>query len=215
MNKLIKKSFHRKDSGFTLIELLIVIVIIGILAGVLIAVINPVRQQNRARNAAVRAAMLKAAFAVNTTRAGIGRLPSGTELTVELENMNPVGEDCARDQNFVGNPLDCFFEVSGTRLPSYCGADAAMGTPTDGTSEQCYMRLYNTSPNGDLTDGTFRIGGPAYKIDPAGTAYDMYIFDSSKGLLICDGDYVWATQAVIPDTDIGTRPTQPCEVQAE
>ena len=209
MKKLIKKSFHQKESGFTLIELLIVIVIIGILAGVLIAVINPVRQQNRARNAAVRAAMLKAAFAINTTRAGIGRLPSGTELTIELENMTPISTSCANAAD-----LDCFFDVSGTVLPSYCdGTD--MATPTDATTGQCHMHLINTSANNDLTDGTFRIAAPAYKIDPAGTAYEIYLFDSSRGLLVCNGNFDYDTSAPLGTDDVGTRPTNPCEVQAE
>ena len=182
MNKLIKKSFHRKEKGFTLIELLIVIVIIGILAGVLIAVINPVRQQNRARNAAVRAAILKASFAVNTVRAGIGTIPSNSTLSQELENMVPsptVGEcDPA-----TADELDCLFSLSGTQLPGLCPA----GSPIPGAAAatQCYMHL--VSAGADLLSGQFRLAAAKFPLSTGGTAEApaYYLFDSSNGLMTC------------------------------
>lgn len=190
MKKLIKKSFHRKEEGFTLIELLIVIVIIGILAGVLIAVINPVRQQNRARNAAVRAAMLKAAFAVNTVRAGIGELPEGLDLTTELENIRfgslssasnpPTDDGCS----VVGN-LDCLFEMSGTLLPKTCAGDYY--TPSATGNNQCFMWVFATdTDHNDLRSGSFRIVAAQYNLSPGDvTNYKWYVFDSGAGLLEC------------------------------
>lgn len=176
-----KKSFHR-ESGFTLIELLIVIVIIGILAGVLIAVINPVRQQNRARNASVRAAILKTAFAVNTVRAGIGSLPSGSALSTEMENISyRVGDaGCASTTS-----LNCTFTMSGTTLPKNCGADFV--TPSSTGANDCHMRLISIGNNtyGDLIAGKFRLVSAAFNLDSASTNYHMYVFDSSQGLLDC------------------------------
>ncbi len=189
MKKLIKKSFHRKEKGFTLIELLIVIVIIGILAGVLIAVINPVRQQNRARNAAVRAAVLKAAFAVNTVRAGIGTLPSNSSLTEELENFLPGGSWDDADGNTTQycdqstiDDLDCYFSLSGTNLPGYC-SDASPSIPTNGGTADCLMHLVNIGT--DLIDGQFRLASPKFALDTANGPYEYYLFSSSSGLLLC------------------------------
>ncbi len=184
--KKLNKSF-RANSGFTLIELLIVIVIIGILAGVLIAVINPVRQQNRARNAAVRAAILKVAFGVNTVRAGIGRLPAEDELTTELENITTVGTTC--DTTGV---LDCYFSVSGTSLPAIC-ASPESAIPTNGSS-QCALHLVTTSS--DLRTGTFRIASAKFPLTPGvTTGLQIYLFDSSRGLLECDSTVVYAGAA--------------------
>lgn len=184
MKKLIKKSFHRKEKGFTLIELLIVIVIIGILAGVLIAVINPVRQQNRARNAAVRAAILKASFAINTVRAGIGTLPSNSTLGLELENMIPNIPLCTQATN---NQLNCQFTLSGTQLPVLCTATTG-AIPREGNTTgnaQCYMHLVSNGT--DLLSGQFRIAAAKFPLSNRGTfepaAY--YLFDSSNGLMTC------------------------------
>jgi len=184
MKKLIKKSFHRKEKGFTLIELLIVIVIIGILAGVLIAVINPVRQQNRSRNAAVRSAILKASFAINTVRAGIGTLPSGTQLREELENITyapaPLGNNCTS-----GVALNCLFSMSGTTLPRNCPATGII--PTLNQTNQCYMHIVSTGDaiHQNLLAGKFRIVAAKFMLDPAAPTYDLYVFDSTQGLLEC------------------------------
>jgi len=193
MNKLIKKSFHRKDSGFTLIELLIVIVIIGILAGVLIAVINPVRQQNRSRNAAVRAAVLKAAFAVNTVRAGVGSLPSNSTLSEELENITPTSATLCDETN--GALLDCYFTISGTQMPGYCTAGAE-SIPVATGGVDCSMHLVSIST--DLRDGQFRIASAKFPLDTVNGTYEFYVFDSSNGLLRCPSTfttYATATEA--------------------
>ncbi len=181
MKKLIKKSFHRKEKGFTLIELLIVIVIIGILAGVLIAVINPVRQQNRSRNAAVRASMLKAAFAVNTVRAGIGELPSNTKLPIELENTTVVTDNCTDPDNC----LDAFVTISGTQMPNVCGADGV--APQNGAVGPCYMHILSVGP--DLLSGQFRIVAAKFYLNPAATSRvdEIFVFDSTAGLMLCPG----------------------------
>ena len=182
MKKLIKKSFHRKEEGFTLIELLIVIVIIGILAGVLIAVINPVRQQNRARNAAVRAAILKASFAVNTVRAGIGTLPSNSTLGIELENMVPAS--AALCDEATGDALDCQFTLSGTQLPVLCNPAANDARP-DTSGTQCYMHIVSNGT--DLLSGQFRIAAAKFPLSTRGVTEDpsYYLFDSSNGLMTC------------------------------
>ena len=196
MKKLINRSFHRKDSGFTLIELLIVIVIIGILAGVLIAVINPVRQQNRSRNAAVRAAVLKAAFAVNTVRAGTGILPSNSTLNIELENMVPASTALC-NQGTV-NALDCQFTLSGTQLPLLC-TPASNGAVPGTTGTQCFMHLISSA---NLIDGQFRLAAAKFPLNTRGVteASAYYLFDSSNGLLVCPGtqasyDYTSLTPA--------------------
>lgn len=178
MKKLIKKSFHRKEEGFTLIELLIVIVIIGILAGVLIAVINPVRQQNRSRNAAVRASVLKAAFAINTVRAGIGELPATSAVTTELENTTLVVDNSSAD-----HPLDGYFTISGTQLPTVCGTDGV--SPQNGTAGPCYMHFISHGP--DLLSGMFRIAAAKFYLDPANRIDEIFLFDSNQGLLLCPG----------------------------
>lgn len=204
MRKLIKKSFHRKEEGFTLIELLIVIVIIGILAGVLIAVINPVRQQNRSRNAAVRAAILKAAFAVNTVRAGIGTLPSNSTLDVELENMQAGSGVC---NQAVSNNLDCYFTISGTQLPAYCDSATDSSIPVSGGADVCYIHLVNWGT--DLRDGQFRIAAPKWTLDTANGPYEYYLFDSSDGLLRCPytatgygaGTFDWGTSGCVVVVD--------------
>ena len=186
MKKLIKKSFHRKEKGFTLIELLIVIVIIGILAGVLIAVINPVRQQNRARNAAVRAAILKASFAVNTVRAGIGTLPSNSTLGLELENMVRASDTLCVPGT--ADQLNCQFTLSGTQLPVLCTPATNLARPGEGNSTggtQCFMHLVSNGT--DLLSGMFRIAAAKFPLSNRGTfepaAY--YLFDSSNGLMTC------------------------------
>ena len=198
MKKLIKKSFHRKEKGFTLIELLIVIVIIGILAGVLIAVINPVRQQNRARNAAVRAAILKASFAVNTVRAGIGTLPSNSTLGMELENMVPVPASCTATNS---TTLDCQFTLSGTQLPLLCGGTPYNAIPGTGTT-QCYMHLRSSA---NLIDGMFRIAAGKFPLNTRGVTEPnaYYLFDSSTGLLACPATFAgWQdfTNTILTDT---------------
>lgn len=189
MKKLIKKSFHRKEKGFTLIELLIVIVIIGILAGVLIAVINPVRQQNRARNATVRASILKVAFAVNSVRAGIGKLPSNDEIDIELENMTPNTANCAAS----ADTLNCAFNLSGTTMPEYC-ATADDYNPTDTGTASCNMRLVSVgdATYGSLLTGQFRVVGAKFDLDNVNPERNLYIFDSTQGLLECGGGYTYA-----------------------
>lgn len=177
-----KKSFHQ-ESGFTLIELLIVIVVIGILAAVLIAVINPVRIQNRARNSSIRAAVLKTAFAVNTVRAGTGKLPSGPELTTEMENITYRGGDMGCTSG--NNSLNCTFTVSGTKMPKNCGSDYVV--PSSGGNYDCHMRLIAVGNSGftDLVSGKFRLVAAAFNLNPSSTDYRLYVFDSSQGLLEC------------------------------
>ena len=190
MRKLIRKSFHRKDKGFTLIELLIVIVIIGILAGVLIAVINPVRQQNRSRNAAVRASLLKAAFAINTVRAGIGTLPSNAELTEELENTRiastdtPYGTACAFDGT---DCLNALVEISGTQMPNVCSGDSV--NPDGSDAGECYMHIIASSD--DLLSGMFRIAAAKFYLNPANPVEEIFLFDSNLGLLLCPAGTVY------------------------
>ena len=171
------------QKGFTLIELLIVIVIIGILSGVLIAVIDPVRQQNRARNSSIQAALNKAAFAANTTRAGLGRLPYDIELMEEMENLTL---DPGSTTECTGAlTLDCIFNVAGTKLPDTCTADSYSGIGTT----PCYFFIVSPKPEGSL----FRVIGKAYKLNPGseeGSAAGqedslIYVFDSSKGFYQC------------------------------
>ena len=171
------------QKGFTLIELLIVIVIIGILSGVLISVIDPVRQQNRARNASIKAALNKAAFAANTARSGLGRLPYDIELVDEMENL---ALDPGSTTTCIGTTtLDCIFNVAGTKLPATCSADSYSGIGTT----QCYLYIVSPLPAGSL----FRILGKAYKLNPGsaeGVAEGqevslIYVFDSSKGFYQC------------------------------
>ena len=197
MKKLINKSFHRKDEGFTLIELLIVIVIIGILAGVLISVVNPVRQQNRARNAAVRSAVMKNAFAVNTVRAGIGRLPSNDELDIELENIQ---KDIDGGCDASSTELDCTFTASGTTLPPYCGDGAESWNPTRPDGDTCKMRVFSigNATGGNLTNGQFRIAAAKHDLDTINPTYHLYIFDSGVGLLECGQSVDWDN----PETDL-------------
>ena len=187
MKKLIKKSFHRKEEGFTLIELLIVIVIIGILAGVLIAVINPVRQQNRSRNAAVRASILKAAFAINTVRAGIGELPSNSQLPIELENTTvEQGEGtCAIDAT---DCLDALVTISGTQMPNVCAGDHIN---PDGGTGACYMHIVSAGP--DLLSGQFRIAAAKFYLNPIADQRvdEIFLFDSADGLLLCPAETVY------------------------
>jgi len=171
------------QKGFTLIELLIVIVIIGILSGVLISVIDPVRQQNRSRNAAIQAALNKASFAVNTARAGLGRLPYDVEIMEEMENIT-INADGGTTCGGV-TTLDCIFSVAGTKLPTTCSADFYSGI---GTSK-CYFYVVSPLPEGSL----FRVIGKAYKLNPgsdegvaAGQETSLvYVFDSSKGFYQC------------------------------
>lgn len=176
MNKKINQK------GFTLIELLIVIVIIGILSGVLISVIDPVRQQNRSKNAALKAAVNKAAFAVNTTRAGLGRLPYETELELELENMipDPAGGATCTDTD----ELSCLFDLSGTNLPESCGASNYYEIG----DQQCYF--YVVAPN--TSGALFRLIAKAWKLDPGADETTEpsvnYVFDSSKGFFECPVD---------------------------
>lgn len=182
-NRKSEKEFARRQEGFTLIELLIVIVIIGILSGVLISVIDPVRQQNRSRNASIKAALNKASFAVNTTRAGLGRLPYDSELTEEMENLtvNPGGTTLC-DTTGTATDLDCLFQVAGTVLPRTCAADNWLGgAVTD--ANQCYF--YITSP--DPRSSIFRIFAMAYKLDPGSTTEvsKYYVFDSGEGFFEC------------------------------
>jgi prepilin-type N-terminal cleavage/methylation domain-containing protein len=202
MKKLIKKSFHRKEKGFTLIELLIVIVIIGILAGVLIAVINPVRQQNRSRNATIRASMLKVAFALNATKAGIGRLPNNSELTTDLENLQTNAANCVTT-----NPdfLDCQFSISGVAMPKYCAENSVAPNAT-GSGVACWMRMLS-STNSDRTDlisGQFRVIAAAYDLDTVNVSRDIFVFDSHQGMLKCRGNTTYTTSgsALVPFTII-------------
>jgi len=165
-------------TGFTLIELLIVIVIIGILAGVLIAVVNPFRQQNRARNATIKASLTKVAFGVNTARASIGRLPSSSELSVELDNITPNADCTAVDE------LDCRFTLSGTSLPNTCDAGLIAGDTETGSN--CNMAISTTNA-GSLVNGAFRVAAKQFKINPA-DAGAIFVFDSTKGLWSCPSD---------------------------
>jgi len=204
-----KKSFHR-ESGFTLIELLIVIVIIGILAAVLIAVINPVRTQNRARNSSIRASILKTAFAVNTVRAGTGSLPSGSELTTELENITHRSTDGGCGSNA---SLNCTFTVSGTKLPKNCGNDHT--APSAGGTNPCHMRIIAVGNTADLTSGRFRIAAAAFNLNPSSTNYSIYVFDSSKGLLECGSGITYDRAGDLPVNDSSPISNTNCNAVSE
>ncbi len=177
------------EQGFTLIELLIVIVIIGILSGVLIAVINPVRQQNRARNSNIVAAINKAAFAINTARAGRGRLPLVGELTTELENVSVVQDFSADDTELNAN-----IAVSGTSLPTTCPTDGFYGIGAPGTGD-CNYRV--AAPN--VQGAIFRIIGKAWKENPGATEdqerSDVYVYCSSQGFFRCHASEDYAAFA--------------------
>ncbi len=168
------------QKGFTLIELLIVIVIIGILSGVLISVIDPVRQQNRSKNASIKAGLNKSSFAINTTRAGLGRLPYNTELDIELENITRDAAGCAD-----ADELDCLFTMAGTVLPLTCAANEFYGIGTT----PC--QFYAVSPN--PASSLFRVIAKKYKLDPGADETDeesrIYVFDSSKGFYECQADF--------------------------
>ena len=189
-----RKSSNNNQQAFTLIELLIVIVIIGVLAGVLIAVINPFRQQNRARNAATRAAVQKVAFAVNTTRAGLGKLPSSAELDAELENITPISGECSEASPST-TTLECYFKVSGVSLPETCtGADSIGGHSDTGTL--CRFGLESTGSS--LMDGAFRLTAKKFKLDPADLP-EIYIFDSQNGLYESGTGVSWTSVNVLTD----------------
>ena len=189
-----RKSSNNNQQAFTLIELLIVIVIIGILSGVLIAVINPFRQQNRARNAAIRAAVQKTAFAINTTRAGLGKLPSSAELDAELENVTPISGECSEASPST-TTLECYFKVSGVSLPETCtGADSIGGHDDNGIL--CRIGLENTGSS--LMNGAFRITAKKFKLDPEDDP-DIYIFDSQNGLYSCGVGVSWNSVNVLTD----------------
>ena len=158
-----KRNF--KEQGFTLIELLIVIVIIGILSGVLIAVINPVRQQNRSRNATIKASINKVAFAINTARAGLGRLPYNRDLGAEMENITAGAVAVCP----TGDVLNCQFNIAGTVLPRKC----ANGYSTDGDA-QCNM--YVVAPNPE--DAEFRVIAKAYKLNPGDATEPCLLYTS-------------------------------------
>jgi prepilin-type N-terminal cleavage/methylation domain-containing protein len=182
----VKKKNNRTlgpDIGFTLIELLIVVVIIGILAGVLIAVVNPFRQQNRARNATVKAALTKVAFGINTARASIGRLPSSSELSAELDSIT-LHADCTAD-----DALDCRFKLAGTTLPNTCDANLVAGDDENGAD--CMFGIATTS-GGSLVTGAFRVSAKQFKINPADVGA-IYVFDSTKGLWTCPSDDAYST----------------------
>ena len=184
-----------KEQGFTLIELLIVIVIIGILSGVLIAVINPVRQQNRSRNATIKASLNKAAFGISTARAGLGRLPSNSDLTEELENITLVDGACIESTT----ALECQFNVSGTVLPRTC----ANGYSTDGDT-QCNMYVISPEPEG----AEFRVIAKAYKLNPGDDDEDslVYVFDAGTGFYQCLSTVDVADFTVDVSTDEGCTP---------
>lgn len=190
MKKLINKSFHQKEEGFTLIELLIVIVIIGILAGILLTVLNPIRQQNRSRNATIRASVLKVAFAINAVRAGIGSLPSNSQLQDELENISPNGTGCDTASE---TTLDCLFTLAGTNLPQYCQANSERPGAT-GTGNRCLFRVVSGGDNahGNLGAGPFRVGAAAFDLDTRNPDRYSIVFDSSQGLLMCGNGVPWA-----------------------
>ncbi|NMB91596.1 prepilin-type N-terminal cleavage/methylation domain-containing protein [candidate division WWE3 bacterium] len=181
MKKLNKN--NGSETGFTLIELLIVIVIIGILAGVLIAVVNPYRQQNRARNATIKASLTKVAFGINTARASLGRLPSSSELAVELDNVTPNADCTGADE------LDCRFTLSGTSLPSTCDAGLIAGDTETGS--KCSMAISTTNA-GSLVNGAFRITAKQFKINPADVGA-VFVFDSTRGLWSCPSDVNYST----------------------
>jgi len=166
------------QEGFTLIELLIVIVIIGILTGVLISVIDPVRQQNRARNASIEAAITKAGFAINTARAGLGRLPYDVELMSEIENIQIDDTSCADTTT-----LSCEFDMSGANLPNTCTTHYS---GINGTVS-CTFYVIAPNPSGSL----FRIIGKKYKLNPGSETEEdkIYVYDSSVGFYECAGDY--------------------------
>ena len=169
---------RKKQKGFTLIELLIVIVIIGVLAGVLIAVINPFRQQNRARNAAIRAGAMKVAFAINTARAGLGKLPDEVELDSELENIIP-GSGCDTVAT-----LNCTIKVSGIIMPETCVSGGVYGH-SDTAGSPCVFGI--VSIGSSLVDGMFRIAAKQFKLDPADAGL-IYVFDSTIGMYSCPAD---------------------------
>lgn len=171
--------YRRDERGFTLIELLIVIVIIGILSGILISVIDPVRQQNRSRNASIKAAINKASFAVNTARAGMGRLPADTELDVEMENIvvDPLGNASCDDTD----TLSCLFALAGATLPATCTGDGYTGQG----AEQCYF--YVVTENA-LSSAHFRIIARKWQLDSTDPIFE-YVFDSSRGFYECPLGY--------------------------
>lgn len=181
MKKLNKVS--GPDTGFTLIELLVVVVIIGILAGVLIAVVNPYRQQNRARNATVKAGLTKVAFAINTARASLGRLPASSELAVELDNVTPNADCDATDA------LDCRFTLSGTVLPKTCDAGLISGDAEN--ASLCNLAIATTNA-GSLETGAFRVTAKQFKINPTDVGA-IFVFDSTRGLWSCPSDASYAS----------------------
>jgi len=189
-----------REKGFTLIELLIVIVIIGILSGVLIAVINPVRQQNRSRNATIKASLNKVSFAIQTARAGLGRLPTHADLPKELENitLRNSSQTVAPNNSCVASTItgiDCLISVSGTVLPSTCGANYFSSTG----SNQCYM--YIVTPANGIQGNHFRIIAKKFKLNPGDVneSDNMYVFDSSKGFYECPATVAAENFVSVPD----------------
>jgi len=175
INKFLNKQLNTK--GFTLIELLIVIVIVGILAGVLIAVIDPVKQQNRSRNAGIKSSITKVAFAINAAKSGLGTLPDETALAIELNNISPLSSECETPAT-----LDCAYTVAGTKLPSTCTSGSVAGLSYGDGSNDCYFGIIAT---GALDDGLFRVFGKKFKLNSADPS-EVYVFDSSSGLYLCD-----------------------------
>jgi len=186
--------YRRDERGFTLIELLIVIVIIGILSGILISVIDPVRQQNRSKNASIKAAINKASFAVNTARAGMGRLPADTDLQAEMENtvLDPLGGGTCTETD----ALNCLFSLAGANLPATCGANGYGGNGTT----QCYFWVEGA---GNLSSSHFRLMARKWQLDST-DPLEEYVFDSSRGFYECPEGYnVTDFTVAIDDTSTG------------
>lgn len=177
---------RKSQKGFTLIELLVVIVIIGILAGVLISVINPAKQQARARNGTVRATIQKLAFALNTSRAGMARLPYDTELENELENV-VAANTCTSTTG-----LNCSVSVSGVTLPATCTSGDLVGG-TGGTNS-CEFGIYSS----DVVNGSFRVAAQRHPETPTDTADMLYVFDSTAGLFSCPIGTSWTSGTGTP-----------------
>jgi len=174
----LSSAYKNKDSnkGFTLIELLIVIVIVGILAGVLIAVIDPVKQQNRSKNAAVKSSIIKASFAINAAKSGLGTLPDEVDLGTELENLT-LGTGCD-----TAGTLDCTFDIAGTSLPATCGTGDTSDSSHSTGNTQCHLGILSIGSTLDV--GHFRVFGKVHKLEDTDDD-EAFVFDSSEGLFVC------------------------------
>jgi prepilin-type N-terminal cleavage/methylation domain-containing protein len=199
-----------RQRGFTLIELLIVIVIIGILSGVLIAVINPVRQQNRSRNATIKASVNKAAFAIQTARAGIGRMPSNEDLGIELENFNYETDGLCDDDS--ATTLNCTFSIAGSSLPSTCTDE---GNNYTGVGDvECFFYVLadgGTNPGDNLDSNQFILVAKKWQLDPANDPHEVYVYSAREGFFECPVASFDEEEALEQITDDGTNGIEGCD----